>query len=122
MDLGGPVSKLFEARVSNVRRKQFSGLMMGQWRFFFEDWQTQNIHTKGSPLPSFDNLTGSYPSLSQSLSNVPMIPVSETVDDTSLPVEPLATIFNIPSPLKLEEPDTEKENPLFFPTKENPEE
>jgi hypothetical protein len=57
MDLGGPVSKLFEARVSDVRRKQFSGLTMGQWRFLFEDWQTQNVHTQGSLLPSFDNPT-----------------------------------------------------------------
>jgi hypothetical protein len=36
MELGGPVPKLFEARVSDVRRKQFSGLTMGQWRFLFE--------------------------------------------------------------------------------------
>jgi hypothetical protein len=72
MDLGGPVSKLFEARVSDVRRKQYSGLTMGQWHFLFEDWLTQNVHTKGSPLPSFD--IGSEPPLSQSLSNVPMKP------------------------------------------------
>jgi hypothetical protein len=51
-----------------------------------------------------------------------MKPVSETADDASLAVEPIATIFNIPSPLKLEEPDTEKEIPSFVPTKENPEE
>jgi hypothetical protein len=66
MESGGPVSKLFEARVSDVRRKQFSGLTMGQWRFLFEDWQTQNVNTKGSPLPSFDNPTGLDPPLSQS--------------------------------------------------------
>jgi uncharacterized protein YneF (UPF0154 family)/archaellum component FlaC len=51
-----------------------------------------------------------------------MKPVSETADDASLAVEPLATIFNIPSPLKLKEPDTEIVNPSFIPTKENPEE
>jgi hypothetical protein len=51
-----------------------------------------------------------------------MLPVSETAYDASLAVEPLATIFNIPFPLKIEEPDTEKENPSFVPTKENPEE
>jgi hypothetical protein len=105
-----------------VRRKKISGLKMGQWRFLFEEWLTQNVHTKSSPLPSFDNPIGSEPPLSQSLSNVPMKPVSETADDASLAVEPLASIFNNPSPLKLEEPDTEKENPSCVPTKENPEE
>jgi hypothetical protein len=122
MDLGGPVSKLFETRVSDVRRKQFSGLAMGKLCFLFEDWQTQNVHNKDSPLPSFDNPTGSDPPLSQSLSNMLMLPVSENADDASLAVEPLATISNIPSPLKLEEPDTKKENPSYVPTKENPEE
>jgi hypothetical protein len=122
MELGGPVPKLFEARVSDVRRKQFSGLTMGQWRFLFEDWQTHIVNTKGSPLPSPDNPTGLDSPSSEGLSIVPLLPVSETADDASLTVEPLATIPNIPAPLQFEEPVTEKENPSYIPTKENPEE
>jgi hypothetical protein len=122
MELCGPVPKLFEDHVSDVHRKQFSGLNMGQWRFLFEDRQTQNVNTKGSPLPSPDNPTGLDSSSSEGLSIVPLLPVSETADDAYLAVEPLATIPNIPVPLKFEEPDTEKENPSYIPTKENPEE
>jgi hypothetical protein len=103
MELGGPVPKLFEARVSDVRRTPFSGFTMGQWRFLFEDWQTQNVNTKGSPLPSPDNLTGLDSPSSEGLSIVPLLPVSETADDASLAVEPLATIPTIPAPLKFEE-------------------
>jgi hypothetical protein len=53
---------------------------------------------------------------------VTLLPVSETGDDASLMVEPLATIPNIPTLLKFEEPVTKKENPSYIPTKENPEE
>jgi hypothetical protein len=35
MELGGPVPKLFEAHVSDVCRKQCSGLTMGKWCFLF---------------------------------------------------------------------------------------
>jgi hypothetical protein len=133
LELGGPVPKLFEARVSDVRRKQFSGLTMGQWRFLFEDWQTQNVNTKGSPLPLPDNPTGLDSPSSEGFSFVPLPTVSETADDASITVEPLATIPTIPAPLKFEEPVTEKtstyssvpatiENPSYIPTKQNPEE
>jgi hypothetical protein len=59
--------------------------------------------------------------LSEGLSIVPLLPVSETADNASLTVEPLATIPNIPTLLKFEEPVTEKENPSYIPTKEKPE-
>jgi hypothetical protein len=132
VELGGPVPKLFEARVSDVRRKQFSGLAMGQWLFLLK-WQTKNVNTKGSPLPSPDNPTGLDSPSSEGFSFMPLPTVSETVDDASLTVEPLATVPTIPAPLKFEEPVTGKtltylsvpatiENPSYIPTKENPEE
>jgi hypothetical protein len=105
MELGGPVPKLFEARVSDVNRKQVSGITMGQWWFLFEDC---HVNTKGSPLSSPDNPTGLDSPSSEGFSFVPLTPVSETVDDASLTVELLATIPTIPAPLKFEEPVTEK--------------
>ena len=60
IELGGTVTKSFEALVSDSHRIQFIGITMGQWRLFVEYWQTHRVTTLGteSPIPSPDNLTG----------------------------------------------------------------
>ena len=103
---------------------------MGQWRFYFEDWQTHRVTTlvTDSPIISPDNMNGLYFPLSIVISFLPLPPISETEGDVSLTIEPLIPCFL--APLKLEDPSakltsiflplvTDKiEDPSYTPTKE----
>ena len=106
IELGGTVTKSFEALVSDSHRIQFIGITMGQWRLFVEYWQTHRVTTLGTDrhITLTENMNGLNSPFIGVTSFIPLPPISETEGDAYLTIKSLISTMN--DPLKLEDPVT----------------